>query len=186
MPTIRLYHAIREQRDAQAVHDAATFNGNYGPPRSLPPGSALIIRLSQANQELYKAMEEAKAVVEAVTDAERRLALRLSGERDVTRYLLTNLRDNGYEFRPYDSEGGLSWSNNIGAVLDYIMDLDECHLDVRTKATGERKGHIFFVRGNSPEELIADYAVRIEPLLVPTFKYIKSFYDPTYILPEEL
>ena len=41
------------------------------------------------------------------------------------------------------------------------------------------------VYGNSPEEMISDYHVSLEPILKPTFEYIKSFYDPTYIVSGE-
>lgn len=182
MPTIRLYRAVREQRDAQA----AVFNGNYGPPKSLPPSSILSIWLSHANQELHKAMEEAKAIVEAVDDRARANAVRISGERDIAHFVINNLIQNGYELRGWNGESGTTWTTNAPAILDYVMDLDEARIYVRNKETQEDKGFVFLVFGNSPEDLIADYAARIESLLVPTFKYIKSFYDNTYILPEEL
>lgn len=186
MPTIRLYRAVREQRDAQAVHDAAVFNGNYGPPKSLPHGSALIIRLSQANQELHKAMEEAKAIVEAVDDLTRANAVRISGERDIARFVINNLIQNGYELRGWDGESGTTWTTNAPAILDYVMNLDVAHIYVRHKEMWGDNGFVFLVFGNSPQELIADYDLAIETALTPTFKYIKSFYDNTYILPEEL
>ncbi len=175
MPTIRLYRAVREQRDAQA----AVFNGNYGPPKSLPPSSILSIWLSHANQELHNAMEEAKAIVEAVDDRTRANAVRISGERDIAHFVINNMIQNGYELRGWDGESGTTWTTNAPAILDYVMDLDAAYIYVRHKGMWGDNGFVFLVFGNSPQELIANYDLAIETALTPTFNYIKSFYDNT-------
>lgn len=119
-----------------------------------------------------------------MTDRQQRPAEK--GERDIVSYMVHNLIQNGYEVRVWNGDSGTTWTTNASAIVDYVMDLYAAHIYVRNKETQEDKGSVFLVFGNSPEELIADYAVRIEPLLVPTFKYIKTFYDNTYILPEEV
>jgi hypothetical protein len=39
--------------------------------------------------------------------------------------------------------------------------------------------------GNIPEEMISNYTTNLGQYLAPTFRYIKSFYDPSYIIEGE-
>lgn len=184
MTTIRLYRAILEKEGCQAEYNEATRTGGYTPDRSLPHNDPRLLALRDANVELQNALTEAKAIIEATDSRRREVALRIAGERDVARFMLESLVNQGFEM--LDSEGfDAGWTKNPQAMLDLLMDLDELRLSVRhTNPQGgwDDSGWILLVRGNSPEEMISDYTTNLEQYLKATFKYIKSFYDPTYII----
>lgn len=188
MPTNRLYRAIKEKQDAQSVYDAACFTGNYTPARSLAHSNPLVLRLREANVELNNAMEEARAIIEAPTESARRVAARIAGERDIARYLLQSLSEQGFEFLDSDEQYDGNWVNKPEVLLELLMDLDELQIKVRNtlpKGGWDDSGWILLVRGNSPEEMISNYTTNLEQYLKPTFRYIKAFYDPTYIIDGE-
>ena len=185
MPTNRLYRAVKEKQDAQAVHDAATFNGNFGPRKSLSHGDPLVLRLREANVELQLAMEEAKGIIEAPSESARRVAVRLAGERDIARHLLQNLVEQGFVLQDAEDE---EWTNDPAKMLSVVTDVDAIYINVKhtqPKEGWDDSGWVFLVMGNSPEEMISNYTTNLDQYLTPTFRYIKSFYDPSYIIEGE-
>ncbi len=188
MPTNRLYRAIKEKQNAQSVYDAACFTGNYTPARSLPHSNPLVFRLREANVELNNAMEEARAIIEAPSESARRVAARIAGERDIARYLLQSLSEQGFKIGGYDGEEELEYTTDWKNVFASMFDTDEFWVQVRAnknEAGWDDSGWIRLIYGNSPEEMISDYTTNLEQYLKPTFKYIKSFYDPSYIIEGE-
>lgn len=188
MTTNRLYRAIKEKQDSQTVHDAATFNGNYGPPKPLRHDSPLVCRLREANVELQLAMEEARAIIEAPTEGMRRVAVRIAGERDIARHLLHSLAEQGFDLQTNDGEDETEYTKDWKGLHARAFDTDELYINVRVKADtapglddGEY-GWIHLIYGNSPEEMISDHTINLTKYLIPTQEYIKAFYDPSYII----
>lgn len=187
MPTNRLYRAVKEKLDAQAVHDAATFNGNFGPRKSLSHSNPLVLRLREANVELNNAMEEAKSIIEAPNESARRVAVRIAGERDIASHLLRSLVEQGFVLQDAEDEDE-EWTNDPAKILSIVTDVDAIYINVKhtqPKEGWDDSGWVFLVMGNSPEEMISNYTTNLEQYLKPTFKYIKSFYDPSYIIEGE-
>lgn len=187
MPTNRLYRAVKEKLDAQAVHDAATFNGNFGPRKSLSHSNPLVLRLREANVELNNAMEEAKSIIEAPNESARRVAVRIAGERDIASHLLRSLVEQGFVLQDAEDEDE-EWTNDPAKILSIVTDVDAIYINVKhtqPKEGWDDSGWVFLVMGNSPEKMISNYTTNLEQYLKPTFKYIKSFYDPSYIIEGE-
>ena len=187
MSTNRLYRAIKEKQDAQSVYDAACFTGNYTPARSIPHSSPLVLRLREANVELQLAMEEAKGIIEAPSESARRVAVRCAGERDVARHLLQSLVEQGFVLQDSEDEDE-EWTNDPAKMLSVVTDVDAIYINVKhtqPKEGWDDSGWVFLIMGNSPEEMISNYTVNLEQYLKPTFRYIKSFYDPSYIIEGE-
>lgn len=182
MATIRLYRAIKEKQDAQALHDAATLN-NWGPPKRLPHNSELILKLRAANVELQLAMEEAQSIVEAPDDRARTVAIRIAGERDVAKHLLKSLIEQGFTLGGNDGEEHVGWFDQWEPLYAIMFDTDEFFLEMtRTQDDETIDGWIHLVYGNSPYELISNNTVNITKFTIPTQEYIKKFYDTTYII----
>lgn len=181
MCTNRLYSAIKEKQDAQAIHDAAVHN-NWGPPKKLRHDSEIILRLREANVELQLAMEEAKKIIEAPTESDRRVAVRIAGERDIARHLLKSLSSQGFEFTcDNDSDELPEYTSDIGAIQELLFETDNAHLYFMKRDEGPEYW-VRLIYGNSPQETISNYDLECEKFLKPTFEYIKAFYDPTYIV----
>lgn len=187
MVTNRLYRAIKEKQDAQSVYDAACFTGNYTPARSLAHSNPLVFRLREANVELNNAMEEARAIIEAPTESARRVAMRLAGERDIASHLLRSLVEQGFVLQDAEDEDE-EWTNDPAKILSIVTDVDAIYINVKhtqPKEGWDDSGWVFLVMGNSPEEMISNYTTNLGQYLTPTFRYIKSFYDPSYIIEGE-
>lgn len=186
MSTNRLYRAIKEKQDAQSVYDAACFTGNYTPARSLPHNSPLVLRLREANVELNNAMEEARAIIEAPSESARRVAVRIAGERDIMRFLLKSLTEQGCEVSINDGEEDYEYTKDEKLLYSQAFETDEVCLNIRWAVAGAEDDHdegwIHCIYGNSPEEMISNHTVNLTKLTIPTQQYIKSFYDPSYII----
>ena len=181
MLTNRLYRAVKEKLDAQAVYEAACFTGNYTPARSLPHNSPLVLRLREANVELNNAMEEARTIIEAPSESHRRVAVRIAGERDIARYLLQSLAEQGFTLGGNDGEESVGWSDSWNGLYAILFDTDEFILQVTRTQDGQTiHGGIHLIYGNSPEEMISNHT--ITKFIIPTQEYIKAFYDPSYII----
>lgn len=178
MTTNRLYRAIKEKQDAQSVYDAACFTGNYTPNRSLPHSSPLVLRLREANTELADAMEEAKAIIEATTESARAVATRIAGERDIARHLLQSLAEQGWQIGGSDGEEDFEFTEDWKVLYQQLFETDEFFVTLRK---GGEEGWIHLIYGNSPQEMISNHTINITKATIPTQKYIKAFYDPTYI-----
>lgn len=193
MSTNRLYRAVKELQDAEARLEATSLNvnfqyGKFGHPGNFAQMCDVTVGIRAAKKELQLAMEEAKGIIEAPSESARRVAVRCAGERDVARHLLRSLAEQGFEFLDSDEQYDGNWVKDTKVLLELLMDLDMLNLQVRhTKQKGgwDDSGWILLVRGNSPEEMISDHTTNLEQYLKPTFRYIKSFYDPTYIVPGE-
>lgn len=186
MPTIRLFRALVAQQDIQAVYNAAVNNGNWKPASVLPRDRDILTKLYEANRELADAQEEARKYVEAKTPEQRENILRIAGERDIARFLLSSLLAQDYEISIDDGEERSSWTRNMKQILDTVLNVDEAWVHVRRERNGGQEGgYAYLLFGNSPEELIADYTLGAEEALTPTFKYIRDFYDSTFIIPNE-
>lgn len=189
MSTNRLYRAVKELQDAEARLEAMSLNVNFQYGKLDHQGNfAQMCNVSAsiraAKKELNRAMEEAKGIIEAPTESERRVAVRCSGERDVARHLLRSLVEQGFVLQDSEDE---EWTNNPDKILSVVMDVDAININVKhtqPKEGWDDSGWISLVRGNSPQEMISDYTTNLEQYLKPTFRYIKSFYDPTYITGE--
>lgn len=179
MSTNRLYRAVKEKQDAQAVHDAACFTGNYTPARSLPHNSPLVLRLREANVELQLAMEEAKNIIEAPSESHRRVAVRIAGERDIARHLLHSLVSQGLQVGGSDGDEEYEYRADWESLYAVLFDTDEFFVNVLGDG-GE--GWIHLVYGNSPEEMISNHTINLTKFTIPTQEYIKAFYDPSYII----
>lgn len=186
MPTIRLYRAVKELRDAEAIHNAATFNGNFGPPKSLGHGSPLVLRLREANVELSKAMSEAEEIMKAPDDRSRAVRVRIAGEQDICRFMLQSLVEQGCELQTYDGEEETGYTKDWTVLYANAFDTDELYVNVRWAEGQEEpdEGWIHCIYGNSAPEMISDHTTNLQKLLTPTFKYIRSYYDHTYIVEE--
>lgn len=183
MATIRLYRALKEKNDAQAVYDAARFNGNYGPPNVLSHGSPLVLRLRDAVVELTNAMFEAKEIIENPDPTSRAAAMRFAGEKDVARHLVNSLIQQGFTLRGNDGEEETRWYDDPEPLLAVMFDTDDYILDVTRTQDGETiDGWIHLIYGNSPYEMMSDYTTNITQYTIPTQEYIKAYYDPTYIV----
>lgn len=183
MSTNRLYRAVKEQCAAQGAYNIATRR-TWGPDKVLTYADPIVVRLRECNVELQLAMIEAKSIIEAPTESERRVAVRCSGERDVARHLLRSLVEQGFVLQDSEDE---EWTNNPDKILSVVMDVDAININVKhtqPKEGWDDSGWISLVRGNSPQEMISDHTTNLEQYLKPTFRYIKSFYDPTYITGE--
>ena len=194
MTTIRLYRAVQEQQGCEAVYREATRN-NWGPDKNLPHNDERLLALRAANVELQLAMNEAKGIVEAETESKRALLRRIAGERDITYQLLKSLVTQGFLLKDGDEDEGAVeadeealWTKDYKRIFDIAMDVDAFNLCVKHTQPREGwndSGWIYLVYGNSPEELISDHTTNLEQYLKPTFRYIKSFYDPSYIIEGE-
>ena len=184
MPTIRLYNAVKARQDAHAIYDAATHN-NWGPPKNLPRNSEIIGNLIKADTEHMLAMEEAKGIVEVTDDRHRAVAIRIAGEQDIARFLVKSLLEQGFELQADDNNDELMEFNNDPAlILETLFDVDMCSLNVFHPEHMVDQGWILLVFGNSPPELIADHTTKLDKFLVPTWKYIRSYYDPQFVVEE--
>ena len=184
MPTIRLYNAAKARRDAQAIYDTMTRN-NWGPPKRLSHNGELMRNLIQANAEHREAMEEARLIVEAPNDQARAVAIRIAGEQDIARFLVKSLLEQGFELQADDNNDELMEFNNDPAlILETLFDVDMCSLNVFHPEHMVDQGWILLVFGNSPPELIADHTTKLDKFLVPTWKYIRSYYDPQFVVEE--
>lgn len=183
MATIRLYRAVKEKNDAQAVYDAARFNGNYGPPKVLSHASPLALRLREAVVELNNAMHEAQEIIEAKDDAARTVAIRIAGEKDVARHLVKSLLEQGFTLRGNDAEEDTPFFDQAEPLLAVMFDTDEYVLDVtRTQDGVTIDGWIELIYGNSPYEMISDHTINLTKYTIPTQEYIRTYYDTTYIV----
>lgn len=184
MSTNRLYRAVKEQGEAQEAFNIASRRA-WGPDKVLSHADPLVVRLRECNVELQLAMIEAKGIIEAPTESERRVAVRCSGERDVARHLLRSLVEQGFVLQDSEDE---EWTNDPDKMLSVVMDVDAIYVNVKhtqPKEGCDDSGWVYLVRGNSPEEMISDYTANLEQYLKPTFRYIRSYYDPTYIIEGE-
>ena len=184
MTTVRLYHAIKEKLDAQAIYEAA-IHRSWGPNKALQYNDPLVAKLRAARMELNNALSEAKDIIEAPTESHRRVAVRCAGERDVARHLLHSLAEQGFVLQDSEDE---EWTNDPDRILSVVMDVDAIYVNVKhpqPKEGWDDSGWVFLVRGNSPAEMISNHTTNLEQYLKPTFRHIKSFYDPTYIIEGE-
>lgn len=186
MPTNRLYRAVKEQGAAQEAFNIATRR-TWGPDKVLSHADPLVVRLRECNVELELAMIEAKGIIEAPTESARRVAVRCAGERDIARHLLRSLVEQGFVLQDSEDEDE-EWTNDPDKMLSVVMDVDAIYVNVKhtqPKEGWDDSGWVFLVRGNSPEGMISDHTTNLEQYLKPTFRYIKSFYDPSYIIDGE-
>lgn len=72
----------------------------------------------------------------------------------------------------YDGEEDMTVTKE-GEALDNIMAVDQAWLYVTEAGTG-RQAWVFFVLGNSPEEVVSDYTLNLEDVLDPL---TKSWWD---------
>ena len=186
MSTNRLYRAVKEQGAAQEAFNIASRRA-WGPDKVLSHADPLVLRLRECNVELELAMIEAKGIIEAPTESARRVAMRCAGERDIARHLLRSLVEQGFVLQDSEDEDE-EWTNDPDKMLSVVMDVDAIYVNVKhtqPKEGWDDSGWVFLVRGNSPEEMISDHTTNLEQYLKPTFRYIKSFYDPSYIIEGE-
>ena len=82
-------------------------------------------------------------------------AARIEGERSVARKLIRGLRTRGFTVWVWDGE---EWEKGQSeeAHMDAIFGVDESRVTA-FDADGKRVGSFYLVRGNAPDELIADY-----------------------------
>lgn len=174
MPTIRLYRAIKEQIDANAIHKAAVFNGNYGPEKSLGHGSPIVLRLREANIELQEAMKEASYIVELGSQRERNNARRMAGEKDVVMHAIKMFAEEGFKLSFQDQEGMVQpYTQDVKKVHEAVFSVDMGWVSVRRH---DCAGAFLVVLGNSPQECIADYTNNLEPWMKKVQEYVNSFY----------
>ena len=182
MPTIRLYVASKAKVDIDAVIYAATYNGGFGPRLKTPRELAAKQRI--VYDEFNAAMEEAKGIVEVTEDRNRAVAIRIAGEEDIARYLIRSLIDQGFEIQFLDEENEYKFTSDADEILKYMFDMELEEFLVKHPEYMVQPGWIQLVYGNSPPELIANYSVKVEKFLVPTWKYIRSYYDPQFEIEE--
>lgn len=68
----------------------------------------------------------------------------------------------------YDSEDNVAVENREDMALDAIFAVDEAFLHVNR--TGGLTGWVYFVLGNEPFEVAADYTINLEPALGPLYE----------------
>ena len=56
----------------------------------------------------------------------------------------------------------------VGEAVDAVMAVDEAFVILRTPDSDETNAWIFFVMGNDPEEVAANYTVNLDPTLSNT------------------
>lgn len=181
MPTHRLYHAIKNKLDKEAVLVAARYNGAFGPPKRIPHDSPLLLEVKKANNELTAAMCEAKSIVEEPDPRLRAVKIRIAGERDVASFLVASLIQQGCEVGGDDGERRIKYGD-MTALYQSLFDVDIFWLNIRK---GGVEGAVTLIFGNSPAELMADWHLSVTEFVIPTQKYIKKVYDPTYIIDGE-
>ena len=181
MCMLRLYRAAKELRDIEAVVKAATFTGNYTPPKALPRGGELEQRLRKVTTEHNAALEEAILIVEGDPQA-RKSRVRAAGERDIIQFILNSFIAQGFEIQLQDEEGETTfWVKDAGEILPDVVDIEISHINVRNPSK-RCVGWMMFVLGNSPAEVLADHTTNLEEFLKPSFEYIQAFYDPDYVV----
>lgn len=181
MCTLRLYRAIKELKNVEAVVKAATFTGNYTPPKALPRGGELETRLRKASTEFGNAMAEAALIVDGEPQF-RKARVRAAGESDIIQFILNSLTGQGFEIQLQDEEGETSfWVKDASEILPDVLDIEISHINVRNPSK-QCVGWLMFVLGNSPAEVLADHTTNLEEFLKPSFEYIKAFYDPDYVV----
>lgn len=129
-------------------------------------------------------MEEAKSIIEAPSESARRVAICRAGERDIARHLLQSLVEQGFSVGGDDGEEQTDYTDNWKDLHSKLFETDVYDLYFMKVDAGPEYW-VKLVYGNSPEEMICNYDVSAEPFLKPTFLYIKSFYDPSYIINED-
>lgn len=86
-------------------------------------------------------------------------------DRAGIRQVIRALRAAGYDLVAVDDGGEERIKVRTEAdAIDAIMAVDCAHLIVKNT---EHRGWIFFVLGNSPEEVICDHTVNLSPVLDP-------------------
>lgn len=183
MPTIRLYNATKAKVDIDAVIYAATYNGGFGARLKTPRELAAKQRI--VYDEFNASMEEAKGIIEVTDDRHRAVAIRIAGEQDIARFLVKSLLEQGFELQADDNNDEvMEFNNDPQLILETLFDADMCSLNVFHPEYMVDQGWILLVFGNSPPELIADHTVNLDKFLVPTWKYIRSYYDPQFEIEE--
>lgn len=89
-----------------------------------------------------------------------------SSDKAGIRQIIRALRDAGWELDyVYDREDE-TYVATEGAAIDAIMAVDEAFLYVKRTENGVR-GYVFFVLGNDPAEVAADYTVNLSNVIDP-------------------
>ncbi len=97
--------------------------------------------------------------------ANKELLYRIATEKAVIKAFVKSALADGCKISVYDGEAyPLTKSADLGAVMKAIMSTDEDHLFIWKD--GKRIGWVFLVYGNDGWDVISDYTVNLEPLMV--------------------
>lgn len=91
-----------------------------------------------------------------------------SNDREAISLIIDGLIEKGLTIRTArDGENDdMKWNGNKKEFLDHLMSCDEGVMFVGLP-DGERKGYVYFVFGNDPEEVASDFTVNLEEYLNP-------------------
>ena len=176
MATIRLYRAVKEYLASQDAYQTAKAEGRHAIPRILRHDDPIVVGFREARVELNNAMSEAEGIV--LPSSSRVSALRIAGERDVTRFLLQSLHEQGFLLSGDNGEEQTAYPTDWKLLHSGLFDTEDYTVYAMKQDSGPEM-FVYLVYGNSPEEVISNYNVGLEPCLKPTFDYIRAFYDPT-------
>jgi hypothetical protein len=103
-----------------------------------------------------------------------------SNDREAVTIILTRLSEQGFTFPMVQDD---TWDNDpnnnvrpkdVQEAVDTVMGVDEAFVYVNFPGTvavdNESDAHIYFVLGNSPEEVVCDHSVSLSPHLDPITK----------------
>lgn len=86
-----------------------------------------------------------------------------SNDREAITLILEGLQADGWVLtRVNDSEESYRLGNNITRAVGHVTDVDFAHVFMER---GEETGWVWFVLGNDPEEVAADYSTNLDPTL---------------------
>jgi len=92
-----------------------------------------------------------------------------TSERRIAKQCITDLLAAGFVISVYDGEETtLRRSDNLTAIINAMGTTDEDHLFAYLPDVKGPKGRVFFVYGNEPGVVIADYTTNLEECLTKT------------------
>lgn len=183
MTTLRLYYAVEACRAAVEAYIDASFNGNYSPARTLPYNHPVRRARDDALREECLALAEAKKIMTADTPALQRTLVRRAGERDVLRKFIQVVVSRGFVIALDDGGDKIASYGTQEELIEHAMNV-ECFTLICANLGSTKKMAAFFVAGNSPEEFLADYNLNLDLHIKEFHQYVKTFYDPDYIIPD--